>query len=231
MMDKDILLFEYTFDFNDGNSVKFAIHLDAETLNYIPYSEPKEAEWTKLENNKCENCTLSNKDHIHCPIALSLNSILSHFYYNKSYETVKVTVKTAERSYFSEIALQHGLASMLGIYMVSSGCPILAKLKPMVRFHLPFASVEETIFRSASTHLMGQYFKNKKGLKPDWTLDGLTNIYKEVQKVNLAMADRLRSLQAKDANINALIVLDVFAKELPINIENSLEPLAYLFEE
>ena len=230
-MDKDILLFEYTFDFNDGNSVKFAIHLDAETLNYIPYSEPKEAEWTKLENNKCENCTLSNKDHLHCPIALSLNSILSHFYYNKSYETVKVTVKTAERSYFSEIALQHGLASMLGIYMVSSGCPILAKLKPMVRFHLPFASVEETIFRAASTYLLSQYIKKSQGGKPDWDLERLIEIYKEIEEVNQGLAMRIRSVADMDANINALVVLDVFAKEVPITVKAKLKEFEYLFKE
>jgi hypothetical protein len=230
-MEKDILQFEYTFDFSDGTSVKFTIHLDGETLNYIPYSEPKEAEWTKLENNKCENCTLSEKDHLHCPIALNLNSILSHFYYNKSYETVKITVKTEERSYFNEIALQHGLASMLGIYMVSSGCPILAQLKPMVRFHLPFASVEETIFRAASTYLLSQYIKKSKGGKPDWDLERLIETYKEIEEVNQGLAMRIRSVADMDANINALVVLDVFAKEVPITIKAKLKEFEYLFKD
>ena len=95
---------------------------------------------------------------------------------------------------------------------------------------LPFATVEETIFRAASTYLLGQYFRSKKGLPADWTLSSLTQVYEEVQKVNMAMAERLRSIPAKDANINALIVLDVFAKEMPMNIEMSLKPLEYLFE-
>ncbi len=231
MRKNEELKFEYTFEFDNSKTVHFTIQLDPTTLNYVPAKKPQTADWAKLDNEKCENCPLNSQEHPHCPIALNLVNILPEFSDLFSYEEAVITVKTPDRDFSAHTSLQRGLGSMLGIYMVSSGCPIMAKLKPMVRFHLPFASVEETIFRSASTHLMGQYFKNKKGLKPDWTLDGLTNIYKEVQKVNLAMADRLRSLQAKDANINALIVLDVFAKELPINIENSLEPLAYLFEE
>jgi hypothetical protein len=119
---------------------------------------------------------------------------------------------------------------MIGIYMVTSGCPILSNLKPMVRFHLPFASIEETIYRSASTYLLGQYFKMKKGLQPDWNLTGLAEIYKEIQKVNIGMAARIRSISPKDANINAIVELDVFAKELPDNIQEDLKRLAYLFE-
>ena len=37
--------------------------------------------------------------------------------------------------------------------MALSGCPVLEQLKPMARFHLPFASVEETIYRAASMYL------------------------------------------------------------------------------
>jgi hypothetical protein len=230
-MENNVLLFEYTFDFKDGTSVKFAIHLDNETLNYIPYSEAKEAEWTRLENNKCKNCTLKEKDFPHCPIALNLNSILSHFYYNKSYEMVHVTVKTEERTYSSEIPLQHGLASMLGIYMVSSGCPILGKLKPMVRFHLPFASLEETAFRAASTYLLSQYIKMANGGEADWELKKLTEIYKEIEEANQGLAARIRSVADMDANINALVVLDVFAKQVPLTVKAKLKEFEYLFRE
>ncbi len=43
------------------------------------------------------------------------------------------------------------------------------------------------------------------------------------------MASRMRSVVDKDANLNALVVLDVFAKELPFSIKKSLEDLEYLF--
>jgi hypothetical protein len=230
MKKADELWFEYTFTFKD-EKIQFRIDLDPDTLNYIHPQPLETAEWAKLENEQCQNCPLKSEDQPYCPIALNLVNILPKFYDIFSYTEVDVTVDTPDRSFFSRTTLQRGLGSMLGIYMVTSGCPVMAKLKSMVRFHLPFATVEETVFRAASSYLLGQYFKHRKGLPADWTLDGLSHIYEEVQKVNMAMADRLRSIPAKDANINALIVLDVFAKEMPMNIEMSLKPLEYLFTE
>ncbi len=230
MKKTDELWFEYTFAFKD-EKIQFRIDLDPDTLNYIHPQPLETSEWAKLENEQCHNCPLKSDKQPYCPIALNLVNILPKFYDIVSYTEVDVTVHTADRSFFTRTTLQRGLGSMLGIYMVTSGCPVMAKLKPMVRFHLPFATVEETVFRAASTYLLGQYFKYKNELPADWSLQGLVQIYEEVQKVNMAMADRLRSIPAKDANINALIVLDVFAKEMPMNIEMSLKPLEYLFKE
>lgn len=227
----DKIEFDYIFDIPGQAGMEFHIALDPETLNYLPPAEQQTAAWAKLENEKCANCPLNPAEHSYCPIALNLVNILPSFIDLFSYQETTVTVNTPERSYAAKTTLQRGLGSMLGIYMVSSGCPVMAKLKPMVRYHLPFASIEETVFRSASTYLLGQYFKHKKGEEADWSLKNLTLIYEEVQKVNMAMAERLRSVPAKDANINALIVLDIFAKELPMNIEMSLKPLQYLFDE
>ena len=106
----------------------------------------------------------------------------------------------------------------------------MSKLKPMVRFHLPFASVQETINRSVSSYLLGQYFNYKEGKEADWDLAGLKQSYKEIQTVNYGMAGRLRSISAKDANVNALIILDIFAKEMPETIDGSLNLLRYLYE-
>ena len=223
--------FDYTFEIPEKEKMHFHIALDSKTLNYLPPAEIQTAAWAKLENGKCGNCPLNPQQHKYCPIALNLVHILPNFTDIYSFQQTTVTVKTPSRSYVAETTMQRGLGSMLGIYMVSSGCPIMAKLKPMVRYHLPFASIEETVFRAASTYLLGQYFKHKKGEKADWSLDNLALIYEEVQKVNMAMAERLRSVPAKDANINALIVLDIFAKEMPMNIEMSLKPLEYLFDE
>ncbi len=231
MKQADKIEFDYIFEIPGKTGMHFHIALDPKTLTYIPSAEIQTAAWAELENEKCSNCPLNPSEHKFCPIALNLVNILPKFGDIYSYEPTTVTVKTPGRSYMAETTLQRGLGSMLGIYMVSSGCPIMAKLKPMVRYHLPFASIEETVFRAASTYLLGQYFKHKKGETADWSLDNLVNIYEEVQKVNMAMAERLRSVPAKDANINALIVLDIFAKEMPMNIEISLKPLEYLFDE
>ena len=229
-MSEEILKFQYTFKFENGNSLEFDIKLDGTTLKLIQNSNPEKNDWALLENNQCDNCNLKSNEHPYCPIALNLLDILPKFNNVYSYENVYVLVKIIERTYSAKVSVQSGLGAMLGIYMVTSGCPIMSKLKPMVRFHLPFASVEDTVFRSVSTYLVGQYFMHHKKEKADWDLTGLKEIYKEIQTVNFGMATRLRSVIQKDANINALIVLDIFAKEMPQTIDESLKSLQYLFE-
>jgi hypothetical protein len=43
------------------------------------------------------------------------------------------------------------------------------------------------------------------------------------------MAERLRVASSKDSAVNAIVLLDLFAKALPYSIEESLEELRYLF--
>jgi len=223
------LAFKYYFMFEDGTRATYEIYLDRETLHLKAEQKVRPSTWTKLEHHKCSNCPLNNREHTHCPLALNLSTVVPRFSKMFSYEKVNVLVETETRTYSKNTTLQSGLSSMLGIYMVTAGCPIMDRLRPMVRFHLPFATIEETVFRSVSTYLLGQYFEHKKGRQPDLTLKGLMDGYKQIQMVNHGMAGRMRSIVDKDANLNALVVLDVFAKELPFSIESSLENLEYLF--
>ncbi|MDN5353885.1 MAG: hypothetical protein PWQ09_641 [Candidatus Cloacimonadota bacterium] len=48
-------------------------------------------------------------------------------------------VESKNRNYVKDTTIQRGVSSMLGMFLVSSGCPVLTKLKPVVKFHLPFA--------------------------------------------------------------------------------------------
>ena len=84
-----------------------------------------------------------------------------------SYEEVDVRISTDERSYVKHTTMSEALSSLLGVYMVTSGCPIMDKLRPMVRFHLPMASSEETTFRAIAMYLVAQYFRARHGQDPD----------------------------------------------------------------
>lgn len=231
MSAKNYLTIEYIFNFDNGQKAIFLIKLDSGTLRYISDNSDQPPDWARLEHEKCPNCTLKNEATPYCPVAKNLNHIIPSFSEAKSFDKALVIVKTEERNYAKKTSIQRSLSSMLGIYMVTTGCPILSKLKPMVRHHLPFATVEETVFRAASTYLLGQYFKYRKGKIADLDLAGLAKIYEEIQTVNMALADRFRSIPAKDANVNALVVLDVFAKEMPYSVESSLKNLEYLFSD
>jgi hypothetical protein len=89
----------------------------------------------------------------------------------------------------------------------------------MVRFHLPFATEEETLWRATSTYLLAKYYLKKKGYNPEIELKGLSEIYENIGLVNVAIINRLQAATEKDSTLNALVVLDVFATSLSLEVE------------
>ena len=221
----------YEFRLTEGKQVDFTVNLDEKTLENLNPPPAEFPQWAKLEFSKCPNCPLSAQDNASCPVAATLSEVVAIFARVVSYENVSVRVTVPERTYLAEsIPAQQALSSLFGIYMVTSGCPILSKLRPMVRFHLPFAKPFETVVRSTSMYLLSQYFVMKRGEVPDWTLEGLAEIYRESNKVNRAFANRLRAAAQKDANVNAVIILSSFANVVPATIDTQLEDLQFLFQ-
>ncbi|MFP4499112.1 MAG: DUF6901 family protein, partial [Vulcanimicrobiota bacterium] len=181
--------------------------------------------WTTLEYHQCPNCPLSEETHPFCPVALNLVDLIEFFKTYNSFDQVNVEVEVKERSYRKKTSLQEGISSILGIYMVTSGCPVLEKLKPMVRFHMPFASPLETTYRAVCMFLMAQFIKKSEGLEADFSLNELVEIYDEIQEVNTAFSSRLKSININDASINAVVILDCFSQfvRFSINYENLSE--------
>jgi hypothetical protein len=99
----------------------------------------------------------------------------------------------------------------------------------MVRFHLPLASLDETIYRATSMYLFGQYLRAQRGLEPDWTLAGLEEIYSRIHRVNLGIARCIREAAEHDASANALVRLDLFADGVSFSIREALKEFDYLF--
>jgi uncharacterized protein DUF6901 len=227
---KDLKI-KYEFIFENNTREIFTILLNPETLDFIQNEDQNPPSWTELEHHKCDNCKLNSSTHSHCPIAQNLTNIFPPFKDKVSYENVTVRVESKERTYELNTSVQKGLSSMLGILMVTSGCPSMNILRPMVRFHLPFATIDETIYRSASSYLLGQFFRYKNGKSVDWYMNDLSKAYEGIQIVNIGMAQRLRSISDKDAGANAVIVLDIFAKELPYSILDGLQKLEYLYKD
>lgn len=226
---QDVLFYEYRFTFKDGSFTTLRIQLDAESLAYIPQRKLSPDSWTHLDFHRCMPCPLDVRTTPHCPIALSIKDLVAEFGDRVSYEETEVEVVTRERCYYEKTTLQRGLSSILGILMVTSGCPIMDKLRPMVRFHLPFPTVLETTFRTTGTYLLGQFFLKNRGMPADFTFQGLVEIYRGVKLVNKAIASRIRSLSRKDASVNALIMLDLFAVDVPLSIEDQIANLEPFF--
>jgi hypothetical protein len=223
-MDNEIR-FVYIYKFPDGTTKHFDLRLDPSDLRLITKQPENLPLWALLPFNKCEICPLSEKDHVYCPVSANLAGIVEQFRNFLSHERVSVTVACEERFYGKETTVQGGLSPLLGIIMTTGGCPIMEQLKPMVRFHLPFASLDETIFRGVSMHLVAQYFRNQDGKDASWSLDGLQKIYAEVGRVNQGFANRMRAAAKKDANVNALVNLDVFASMMTLAADETLQKL------
>jgi hypothetical protein len=227
-MTKPIII-EYCYKFNDNATKTFTLNLDRDTLSLQVEQKPNPPVWSLLTHKQCQNCPLDVKLHPYCPVARNFVEIAEQFRDMVSHEGVAVTVTTEERMYAKDTTIQQGLSPLIGIIMTTSGCPILEHLKPMVRFHLPFASLDETVFRMVSMHLMVQYYRNQEGKKTEWGLEGLTRVYAQVGMVNRDFANRLRDAAKKDANINALVNLDCFASMVPLVADDTLKAIRPYF--
>lgn len=223
------LLYRYTFQFEDETVKQFETRLDARTLELLPQRELPKPEWTKLKYCQCENCPLGDEVE-YCPVAVNLSELVETFKDFISYVNTKVVVKAPERTYEEDTTLQKGLSSIVGLYMVTSNCPIMDQLRPMVRFHLPFATSEETLYRAVSMYLTRQYFAMRRGETPDWELEKLAQIYSAISVVNAGMSRRLRQASTKDANANALIILSAFGETVGVSLKDGVGNIEYLFK-
>lgn len=221
----DPIAITYNFTFDDQTKKTFTLELDPTnlTLHATPPAEPPA--WTDLAYHRCDNCPLAADQHRSCPIALNLATVAREFNDFFSHQSAYVEVVTAARTYAKATTIEAGLSALVGIIMTTSSCPVMEPLKPMVRFHLPFATLEETYFRMISTWLMAQFFILRKGGTPDLSLAGIEAVYEAVSEVNRCIAERLRATADKDANLNALVSLNFFAAMAPMAIEDVLEQL------
>ncbi len=219
----------YYFTLPEGVREAFNLQFDTQTLALVGGMPDALPPWTKLDFHQCPNCPLSADTHPHCPLAAHLVNIVRRFEGLVSYSEIQVDVMTAERFITQETTVQRGMSSLMGLVMATSGCPHMAFFKPMARFHLPFASAEETVYRATSMYLLAQYFLHKEGRQADLDLTGLREIYNNIEVVNIAVAKRLRTATEADSAINAIILLDIYTKAIPVVIEESLEEVRYLF--
>jgi hypothetical protein len=216
----------YQFKFEKSN-IYFNTEIDPKTMTIKIDPLLKKQEWMKLDFCKCGICPLDPKDHEFCPLALATAKPLVEFRTYLSTDPVLVTVKTAERYYVRDCDLQIGLSSLLGLLMATSECPFFHNLKPMARFHLPFATFQETMYRVSSMFLLREHFLKKPELKISFA--DMLETYNKLQTVNRDYTNRLRKIAREDTDLNAVINLDNFAQLITFSVEQDLEELAFLF--
>lgn len=218
----DPLVYRYGFNFENGETVFFEARLDPVTLRVEPKKDPVLPSWTALDFHKCEHCPLNTKDHPHCPVAAQIKGVVSHFSWHESIEPVRVSVETPERRYEKDVPLQKGLSSLMGFLIAGSACPHTDFLKPLLRYHLPFATNQESFFRALSMFLLGQYLQGQKSFNTEDAIGELSEKYKNMRIINKGMRERIKSVEAADANANAIMILDCFALDASFRIDQAV---------
>ena len=220
----------YEFNFSDGRSEKFQCDFNEKTFELLQNPPEDPPEWIKSDFHQCPNCTLDSLKTPYCPQATCLLPIIRAFDHNVSYERVHLKVILDDREIRTETSLARGVSSLMGLLIATCGCPVTRFFIPMGRFHLPLASQDETIFRASASFLLSQYFMKKSGRPACLNLGGLIKVYDEIQTINQSMLNRLRTATQTDSTVNALILLDVYAKFALIDIDECLDEIRYLFE-
>ncbi|MDP6040845.1 MAG: hypothetical protein QGG64_20010, partial [Candidatus Latescibacteria bacterium] len=71
---------------------------------------------------------------------------------------------------------------------------------------------------------------HKKGGEADLDLVGLVKVYEDLEILNVHLAKRVREAIQKDAAVNAIVILDFFAKSASFMFEEKLDGFVPLFE-
>ncbi len=232
LFDEPVKKIQYKFIFEDGTERIFSINIDTATLTIIRESNDNLPGWAKLDSFKCPNCPLNITENEYCPIAVNLKDIIAFFSDIPSFEKAKTIVKTPDRTYYKHTPVQDGVGAIVGLIMASSGCPILGKLKPLVKFHLPFASIDETEYRVFAMYVLAQFIRNRNGKEADWELKKLKDYYDDIKIVNQNVARKIADLEKLDTSINAVVVLNNFADTVTFSVdENDLSMYENLLKE
>jgi hypothetical protein len=193
----------------------FRVKLDHDTLTPLETLPGDLPAWTALDFHQCGNCPLSPDTTPHCPLAARLVPVIDRLGDLHSTDSVKVEVRTEERTVLGQVQAQEAISSLMGLLIAVSGCPHTAFFRPIARYHLPLASLEESLYRALCTYAMAQHIRHRRGQSVDWAWEGLEERYLQVQIVNQSLASRLRYACRNDSTVNALIMLDMLNLTLP----------------
>jgi hypothetical protein len=221
------LSIRYRFDLPDGSQKTLHFRFDPASFRLINPAPAEPPFWAELKFNQCANCPLDPASHPHCPAALQMAAALEPLKTLVSFDTVGVTVHQSERTVYVETSAQQAMSSVLGLIMATAGCPWTDRLRPMARFHLPFANEAETVYRSVSMFLLSREMTAADS-RPAFS--ALTELYENLHLVNRDMSRRLGAATHTDPARNAMALLDSYATLLPAALDRSLEEWKPLFD-
>ena len=221
------LRIDYRFDLPDGSSKSLGFSFDAVDFRMRKTPPATAPFWTELGFSRCANCPLDERSSPHCPTALQMAATVEELQVLVSFDRVGVTVVQGDRTVCASTSAQQAMSSVLGLIMATAGCPWTDHLRPMARFHLPFADEAETLYRSIGMFLLAREII---GAGEAHGFASLEELYRNLHVVNRDMSRRLGAAARTDPARNAMALLDAFTILLPAALERSFEELKPLFD-
>lgn len=215
-------MIRYTFDF--AEEPPFTFEMEDDDL-FGKEDEAAAPEWLQLTHFRCPHCPILDERRHTCPAALAIRPVVKGFAKCISWETVQVTVNLNQLTTTACVPTQNAVRSLVGLLLARSACPVMARLRPMSHFHVPFGSSEHTSFRFLGMHFITQYLRKLDGEEPDWELEELLELLRSVRLVNRSLADRIRAATEGDATVNSLVILDALADAAELRVERNLTKL------
>jgi hypothetical protein len=223
------ILISYNFQFQDGSEENFQLRLESRTLEMIQPATRHLPEWTLLNNGRCINCPLEFVACGHCPAAACMAGWMARFARLLSPGKITVSVRTPQRLINGRTTARKGLASLMRLLMVVSGCPRASFMKPLARFHMPFGDGVESAWQAISAYLLVQYFGQRDGVTSITDLDVVLTLFRDLKAAYLGFADRLRSACMEPAMTGCAELPDVFAECIPVATEKYFDQIRGLF--
>ncbi|MCB9229322.1 MAG: hypothetical protein H6618_06900 [Deltaproteobacteria bacterium] len=217
---------------SEENTLCYRISINKKTLNIIEQDEDAYPDWTLLEYQQCPHCPLKKEEYPRCPVAKNLYKLLTEFNAVSSVDVFDVQVYAEDRHYSKTTDIQDILRSLFGLIMATSPCPFMDFLKPMARFHLPFSTIEETIFRSLGNFLIEKYISEDHIIKSSVN-EELTKNYLKVNEVNEQLIARIEHMisdsSSGDADQNAIVALDALAVLMTMDLKKNVSILSEIY--
>jgi hypothetical protein len=221
---------KYVFRFAGGAAIEFPLEFEEPGFDLVVPERRGWPAWTALEAHKCSHCPLDAASSPRCPLAASLVDVVEGSLELVSHGSVEAEAILPDRTVSVSTNAGEALRSLMGLIIPASGCPHTAFFKPMARFHLPFSSAEETLYRACSMHRLAQQLRAEAGVAVSDGFGELAQVYADINLVNQHVVARLQDAAGEDSSRSAVALLDVFAQLIPFQFDQALDDLRALFE-
>lgn len=218
----------YQLEFPDGAVQRIPIFTTPEQREILVDDDFVPPDWARLDYHQCSHCTLDPATHAWCPIARNIAFLFPDTLAGQSFDQLTLRVTVPAREYANQTTLQRALGSLFGLICSLSPCPHTQPLRPMGIFHLPLATESETLIRACAFFLLRRYLEHLDDPSIDINLGTMEETYRNLKLLNKGLAGRLRG-DSSDAAANAIVLLDIFARDVDFELGDQLEALRPFF--